>query len=100
MLNIISTCWDILCVDINVDKRCVDHSTSINLVLKVAGNQCYHIYQQKIELVGKLSAIAVFAYLLYFVLVISNNQTCLRRRSEALRLIRIIGSAMFGATFN
>ena len=28
MLNIISTCWDILCVDINVDKRCVDHSTS------------------------------------------------------------------------
>ena len=28
MLNIISTCQDILCVDINVDKRCVDHSTS------------------------------------------------------------------------
>ena len=28
MLNIISTCWDILCVDINVDKRGVDHSTS------------------------------------------------------------------------
>ena len=28
MLNVISTCWDILCVDINVDKRCVDHSTS------------------------------------------------------------------------
>ena len=28
MLNIISTCRDILCVDINVDKRCVDHSTS------------------------------------------------------------------------
>ena len=28
MLNIISTCWDILCVDINVDKGCVDHSTS------------------------------------------------------------------------
>ena len=27
MLNIISTCWDILCVDINVDKRCVDHIT-------------------------------------------------------------------------
>ena len=27
MLNIISTCWDILCVDMNVDKRCVDHST-------------------------------------------------------------------------
>ena len=31
MLNIISTCWDILCVDINVDKRCVDHSTNKNL---------------------------------------------------------------------
>ena len=30
MLNIISTCRDILCVDINVDKRCVDHSTSLN----------------------------------------------------------------------
>ena len=30
MLNIISTCRDILCVDINVDKRCVDHSTSFN----------------------------------------------------------------------
>ena len=30
MLNIISTCRDILCVDINVDKRCVDHSTSID----------------------------------------------------------------------
>ena len=29
MLNIISTCRDILCVDINVDKRCVDHSTNI-----------------------------------------------------------------------
>ena len=28
MLNIISTCRDILCVDINVDKRCVDHGTS------------------------------------------------------------------------
>ena len=28
MLNIILTCRDILCVDINVDKRCVDHSTS------------------------------------------------------------------------
>ena len=28
MLNIISTCRDILCVDINVDKRCVDHSTT------------------------------------------------------------------------
>ena len=27
MLNIISTCRDILCVDINVDKRCFDHST-------------------------------------------------------------------------
>ena len=27
MLNIISTCRDILCVDINVDKLCVDHST-------------------------------------------------------------------------
>ena len=27
MLNVISTCQDILCVDINVDKRCVDHST-------------------------------------------------------------------------
>ena len=33
MLNIISTCRDILCVDINVDKRCVDHhSTSSPLV--------------------------------------------------------------------
>ena len=31
MLNIISTCWDILCVDINVDKRSVDHSTKGNL---------------------------------------------------------------------
>ena len=30
MLNIISTCRDILCVDINVDKSCVDHSTTIN----------------------------------------------------------------------
>ena len=30
MLNIISTCRDILCVDLNVDKRCVDHSTSKN----------------------------------------------------------------------
>ena len=28
MLNVISTCRDILCVDINVDKRCVDHSTN------------------------------------------------------------------------
>ena len=28
MLNIILTCWDILCVDINVDQGCVDHSTS------------------------------------------------------------------------
>ena len=28
ILNIISTCRDILCVDINVDKRCVDHITS------------------------------------------------------------------------
>ena len=28
MLNITSTRRDILCVDINVDKRCVDHSTS------------------------------------------------------------------------
>ena len=33
MLNVISTCRDILCVDINVDKRCVDHSTSVNLVV-------------------------------------------------------------------
>ena len=31
MLNIISTCRDILCVDINVDKRCVDHSTRFDL---------------------------------------------------------------------
>ena len=30
MLNVISTCRDILCVDINVDKRCVDHSTNFN----------------------------------------------------------------------
>ena len=29
MLNVISTCRDIPCVDINVDKRCVDHSTII-----------------------------------------------------------------------
>ena len=35
MLNIISTCRDILCVDINVDKRCVDHSTSFLYVFKV-----------------------------------------------------------------
>ena len=28
MLNIILICRDIICVDINVDKRCVDHSTS------------------------------------------------------------------------
>ena len=28
MLNVISTCQDILCVDINVDKRCVDHNTN------------------------------------------------------------------------
>ena len=32
MLNIISTCRDILCVDINVDKRCVDHSTNYNVL--------------------------------------------------------------------
>ena len=32
MLNIISTCRDILCVDLNVDKRCVDHSTSGNII--------------------------------------------------------------------
>ena len=30
MLNVISTCRDILCVDINVDKRCVDHSSNTN----------------------------------------------------------------------
>ena len=30
MLSIISTCRDILCVDINVDKRCVDHSTNFD----------------------------------------------------------------------
>ena len=30
MLNVISTCRDILCVDINVDKRCVDHSTTFD----------------------------------------------------------------------
>ena len=30
MLNVISTCRDILCVDINVDKRCVDHSSNDN----------------------------------------------------------------------
>ena len=30
MLNVISTCRDILCVDINVDKRCVDHSSSLD----------------------------------------------------------------------
>ena len=36
MLNIISTCRDILCVDINVDKLCVDHSTdSKHLVFNV-----------------------------------------------------------------
>ena len=29
MLNVISTCRDILCVDISVDKRCIDHSTTI-----------------------------------------------------------------------
>ena len=29
MLNVISTCRNILCVDINVDKRCVDHGTSV-----------------------------------------------------------------------
>ena len=32
MLNIVSTCQDILCVDINVDKRCVDHSTRCKCV--------------------------------------------------------------------
>ena len=37
MLNIISTCRDILCVDINVDKRCVDHSTN-TYVMKVREN--------------------------------------------------------------
>ena len=31
MLNIISTCRDIVCVDINVDKRCVNHSTTFDL---------------------------------------------------------------------
>ena len=31
MLNVISTCRDILCVDINVDKRCVDHSTKMDI---------------------------------------------------------------------
>ena len=43
MLNIISTCRDILCVDINVDKRCVDHSTSQKLIFtKNATNRpCY-----------------------------------------------------------
>ena len=35
MLNIISTCRDILCVDINGDKRCVDHSTIIYPLLKM-----------------------------------------------------------------
>ena len=33
MLNIISTCQDILCVDINVDKRYVDHSTSLHALI-------------------------------------------------------------------
>ena len=39
MLNIISTCRDILCVDINVDtnvdKRCVDHSTRFHCIVIV-----------------------------------------------------------------
>ena len=34
MLNVISTCRDIICVDINVDKRCVDHSTRSYIIKK------------------------------------------------------------------
>ena len=43
MMNIISTCRDILCVDINVDKRCVDHSTKF-------GTVCLDIYLLKLIL--------------------------------------------------
>ena len=32
MLNVISTCRDIVCVDINVDKRCIDHSTRLDTI--------------------------------------------------------------------
>ena len=35
MLNVISTCRDILCVDINVDKRCVDHSSNSNVQVSI-----------------------------------------------------------------
>ena len=37
MLNVISTCRDILCVDINVDKRCVDHSTKTHPIWQNLG---------------------------------------------------------------
>ena len=43
MLNVISTCRDILCVDINVDKRCVDHSTSTDVI--VVDVPCYRLLQ-------------------------------------------------------
>ena len=36
MLNIILTCRDILCVDKNVDKRCVDHSTRKVILIDLA----------------------------------------------------------------
>ena len=42
MLNIISTCRDILCVDINVDKRCVDHSTRNYTKKSFEGASCKH----------------------------------------------------------
>ena len=53
MLNIISTCRDILCVDINVDKRCVDHSTSCKVAKftggKVSGYRIECVRQENIK---------------------------------------------------
>ena len=41
-MNVISTCRNILCVDINVDKRCVDHSTRLafqSLIITIINGQ-------------------------------------------------------------
>ena len=69
MLNVISTCREILCVDINVDKRCVDHSTIDKIM--VNGSQlaknlksifltcpCHKIY--RVEAVGLKSSNYIF----------------------------------------
>ena len=65
MLNIISMCRDILCVDINVDKRCVDHSTSedhmfvLNPKLLVWVLIWQVLYSQNLEMVGLLKLINI-----------------------------------------